>query len=61
MRHFRENIDAGLVGVNVNVPAPMAMFTFAGNKQSFYGDLGTNGMDGALFYTRKKMVTSRWF
>jgi malonate-semialdehyde dehydrogenase (acetylating)/methylmalonate-semialdehyde dehydrogenase len=60
MRHFRENIDAGLVGVNVNVPAPMAMFTFAGNKHSFYGDLGTNGMDGALFYTRKKTVTSRW-
>jgi malonate-semialdehyde dehydrogenase (acetylating)/methylmalonate-semialdehyde dehydrogenase len=61
MRHFRENIDAGMLGINVNVPAPMAMFAFAGNKESFYGDLGTNGMDGALFYTRKKMVTSRWF
>jgi malonate-semialdehyde dehydrogenase (acetylating) / methylmalonate-semialdehyde dehydrogenase len=61
MRHFREHVDAGMIGVNVNVPAPMAMFTFAGNKDSFYGDLGVQGLDGALFYTRKKMVTSRWF
>ncbi|TCZ76509.1 CoA-acylating methylmalonate-semialdehyde dehydrogenase [Paenibacillus albiflavus] len=61
MRYFRENIDAGMIGINVNVPAPMALFTFAGNKDSFYGDLGTNGMDGVLFFTRKKMVTSRWF
>ncbi|MCR8641825.1 CoA-acylating methylmalonate-semialdehyde dehydrogenase [Paenibacillus sp. N1-5-1-14] len=61
MRHFRENIDAGMIGINVNVPAPMAMFTFAGHKDSFYGDLGVNGTDGVMFYTRKKMVTSRWF
>ncbi|MEH7456103.1 methylmalonate-semialdehyde dehydrogenase (CoA acylating) [Bacillus pseudomycoides] len=58
---FRDNIDAGMIGVNVNVPAPMAFFAFAGNKASFYGDLGTNGKDGVQFYTRKKVVTERWF
>ncbi|QQK79093.1 CoA-acylating methylmalonate-semialdehyde dehydrogenase [Salicibibacter cibi] len=58
---FRDRIDAGLIGVNVNVPAPMAFFAFAGNKASFYGDLGTNGKDGVQFYTRKKVVTERWY
>ena len=52
---FRDNIDAGMIGVNVNVPAPMAFFAFAGNKASFFGDLGTNGTDGVQFYTRKKL------
>lgn len=61
VQQFREKIDAGMIGVNVNVPAPMAFFTFAGNKASFYGDLGANGKDGVQFYTRKKIVTSRWF
>ncbi|MED1863752.1 CoA-acylating methylmalonate-semialdehyde dehydrogenase [Fictibacillus nanhaiensis] len=61
VQQFRENIDAGMIGVNVNVPAPMAFFSFAGNKASFYGDLGTNGKDGVQFYTRKKVVTERWF
>ncbi|MFO1443858.1 CoA-acylating methylmalonate-semialdehyde dehydrogenase [Bacillus sp. Bva_UNVM-123] len=58
---FREKIDAGMIGVNVNVPAPMAFFSFAGNKASFFGDLGANGKDGVQFYTRKKVVTERWF
>ena len=58
---FREKIDAGMIGVNVNVPAPMAFFSFAGNKASFFGDLGTNGKDGVQFFTRKKVVTERWF
>ncbi|MDA7027950.1 CoA-acylating methylmalonate-semialdehyde dehydrogenase [Bacillus sp. CLL-7-23] len=61
VQRFRDNIDAGMIGVNVNVPAPMAFFSFAGNKASFYGDLGTNGKDGVQFYTRKKVVTERWF
>src|SRR5699024_5333594 len=60
-RIFREEIDAGLIGVNVNVPASMAFFPFAGNKNSFYGDLGTNGKDGVRFFTRQKIVTKRWF
>jgi malonate-semialdehyde dehydrogenase (acetylating)/methylmalonate-semialdehyde dehydrogenase len=60
VRQFRENIDAGMLGVNVGVPAPMAFFPFSGWKNSFYGDLHANGTDGVEFYTRKKMVTARW-
>lgn len=61
MKVFRENIDGGCIGVNVNVPAPMAIFPFAGNKYSFNGDLSTSTRDGMYFYTRKKVVTTRWF
>jgi malonate-semialdehyde dehydrogenase (acetylating) / methylmalonate-semialdehyde dehydrogenase len=61
VREFREKIDAGMLGVNVNVPAPMAFFPFSGFKKSFYGDLHANGKDGVEFYTRKKMITTRWF
>lgn len=60
VRKFREEIDAGMLGVNLGVPAPMAFFPFSGWKKSFYGDLHANGMDGVEFYTRKKMVTARW-
>lgn len=60
VRHFRENIDAGMLGINLGVPAPMAFFPFSGWKKSFYGDLHANGTDGVEFYTRKKMVTARW-
>ncbi|OXS54671.1 methylmalonate-semialdehyde dehydrogenase (CoA acylating) [Cohnella sp. CIP 111063] len=60
VRQFRETIDAGMLGVNLGVPAPMAFFPFSGWKKSFYGDLHANGTDGVEFYTRKKMVTSRW-
>jgi malonate-semialdehyde dehydrogenase (acetylating)/methylmalonate-semialdehyde dehydrogenase len=59
-REFRDRIDAGMLGVNVNVPAPMAFFPFSGWKSSFYGDLHVNGKDGVQFYTRKKVVTTRW-
>ncbi|MEC0227811.1 CoA-acylating methylmalonate-semialdehyde dehydrogenase [Paenibacillus alba] len=60
VRRFRETIDAGMLGINLGVPAPMAFFPFSGWKKSFYGDLHANGMDGVEFYTRKKMVTARW-
>ncbi|MBO8163527.1 MAG: CoA-acylating methylmalonate-semialdehyde dehydrogenase [Brevibacillus sp.] len=60
VRKFREEIDAGMLGINVGVPAPMAFFPFSGWKHSFYGDLHANGTDGVEFYTRKKMVTARW-
>jgi malonate-semialdehyde dehydrogenase (acetylating)/methylmalonate-semialdehyde dehydrogenase len=60
VREFRENIESGMLGVNVGVPAPMAFFPFSGWKDSFYGDLHANGTDGVEFYTRKKMVTTRW-
>jgi len=60
VRQFRETIDAGMLGVNLGVPAPMAFFPFSGWKKSFYGDLHANGTDGVEFYTRKKMLTARW-
>ena len=60
VRTFRETIDAGMLGVNIGVPAPMAFFPFSGHKDSFYGDLHANGTDGVEFYTRKKVVTARW-
>jgi malonate-semialdehyde dehydrogenase (acetylating)/methylmalonate-semialdehyde dehydrogenase len=60
VREFREEIDAGMLGVNVGVPAPMAFFPFSGYKKSFYGDLHANGKDAVEFYTRKKMVTARY-
>lgn len=60
IRFFRENIEAGMLGVNLGVPAPMAFFPFSGWKNSFYGDLHANGTDGVEFYTRKKMITSRF-
>ncbi len=60
IRQFREDIDAGMLGVNLGVPAPMAFFPFSGYKKSFYGDLHANGRDGVEFYTRKKMLTARY-
>ncbi|UJL45548.1 CoA-acylating methylmalonate-semialdehyde dehydrogenase [Virgibacillus sp. NKC19-16] len=60
VRQFRETIDAGMLGVNIGVPAPMAFFPFSGWKDSFYGDLHANGKDGLNFYTRKKVITTRW-
>ncbi|MGE7878741.1 CoA-acylating methylmalonate-semialdehyde dehydrogenase [Peribacillus muralis] len=60
IREFREEIDAGMLGVNLGVPAPMAFFPFSGYKNSFYGDLHANGKDGVEFYTRKKMLTARY-
>ncbi|WP_449620646.1 CoA-acylating methylmalonate-semialdehyde dehydrogenase [Robertmurraya sp. Marseille-Q9965] len=60
VRYFRENIQVGMLGVNIGVPAPMAFFPFSGWKNSFYGDLHANGSDGVEFYTRRKMLTARW-
>ncbi|WNR46760.1 CoA-acylating methylmalonate-semialdehyde dehydrogenase [Paenibacillus roseipurpureus] len=61
VRQFREGVEAGMLGVNVGVPAPMAFFPFSGWKDSFYGDLHANGKDGVEFYTKKKMITSRYY
>lgn len=60
IRYFRETIDAGMLGINLGVPAPMAFFPFSGWKSSFYGTLHANGKDGVDFYTRKKVVTARY-
>ena len=59
VRYFRETIDAGMLGINLGVPAPMAMFPFSGWKSSFYGTLPANGKAGVDFYTRNKVVTAR--
>lgn len=60
IRKFREEADAGMLGINIGVPATMAFFPFSGWKDSFYGDLHVNGKDGINFYTRKKMITARF-
>jgi malonate-semialdehyde dehydrogenase (acetylating)/methylmalonate-semialdehyde dehydrogenase len=59
-REFRYRIEAGMLGVNIGVPAPAAYFPFVGWKGSFFGDLHANGRDAVEFYTRKKVITTRW-
>ena len=59
-RQYRYEAEAGMLGVNVGVPAPVAWFPFSGWKDSIDGDLHANGTDAVDFYTRKKVVTSRW-
>jgi malonate-semialdehyde dehydrogenase (acetylating)/methylmalonate-semialdehyde dehydrogenase len=59
-RAYRYGVEAGMVGVNVGVAAPIAWFPFSGWKDSIDGDLHANGNDAVEFYTRKKVVTSRW-
>jgi malonate-semialdehyde dehydrogenase (acetylating) / methylmalonate-semialdehyde dehydrogenase len=59
-RQFRYGVEAGMIGVNIGVAAPVAWFPFAGWKDSIDGDLHANGTDAFEFYTRKKVVTSRW-
>jgi malonate-semialdehyde dehydrogenase (acetylating)/methylmalonate-semialdehyde dehydrogenase len=61
VRRYRHEIEAGMVGVNIGVAAPVAFFPFSGWKDSFLGDLHAHGADGVEFYTRKKTVTSRYF
>jgi malonate-semialdehyde dehydrogenase (acetylating) / methylmalonate-semialdehyde dehydrogenase len=61
VRHFRHDVEAGMVGVNIGVAAPVAFFPFSGWKDSFLGDLHAHGPDAIEFFTRKKTVTSRWF
>jgi malonate-semialdehyde dehydrogenase (acetylating)/methylmalonate-semialdehyde dehydrogenase len=59
-REFARRAPCGMVGVNVGVPAPMSFFSFSGWNESFYGDLHVQGMEGIRFYTRQKVVFSRW-
>jgi malonate-semialdehyde dehydrogenase (acetylating)/methylmalonate-semialdehyde dehydrogenase len=59
-RAYRYGAEAGMLGVNVGVPAPVAWFPFSGWKDSIDGDLHANGTDAARFYTREKVITSRW-
>ncbi|MBI4551300.1 MAG: CoA-acylating methylmalonate-semialdehyde dehydrogenase [Candidatus Latescibacteria bacterium] len=59
-REFRHRVSAGMVGINVGVPAPMAFFPFSGWNGSFFGDLHIQGREGVWFYTRQKVTMSRW-
>jgi len=59
-REFRERVEAGMIGINVPIAQPFAFFPFSGWKGSFYGDLHVHGTDGIEFYTRKKVVVTRW-
>jgi malonate-semialdehyde dehydrogenase (acetylating)/methylmalonate-semialdehyde dehydrogenase len=59
-RQFTREVQCGMIGINVGVPAAMAYFPFAGWNQSFYGDLHMQGLEGVQFYTRQRVVLSRW-
>jgi len=59
-RRFRYEADAGNVGINIGVAAPMAVFPFSGWKESFFGDMHGQGMDAVEFFTQKKVVIERW-
>jgi malonate-semialdehyde dehydrogenase (acetylating)/methylmalonate-semialdehyde dehydrogenase len=61
VRRYRHDVEAGMVGVNIGVAAPVAFFPFSGWKDSFLGDLHAHGGDAVEFFTKKKTVTSRWF
>jgi malonate-semialdehyde dehydrogenase (acetylating) / methylmalonate-semialdehyde dehydrogenase len=61
VRRYRHEVEAGMIGVNIGVAAPVAFFPFSGWKDSFLGDLHAHGPDAVDFYTRKKTVTSRYF
>ncbi len=60
-RQFKHHFNAGMIGINVGVPAPMAWFPFTGWNQSFFGDLHIQGTEAVQFYTRQKMTMTRWF
>jgi malonate-semialdehyde dehydrogenase (acetylating)/methylmalonate-semialdehyde dehydrogenase len=59
-RRFAAEIQVGMVGVNVPIPVPVAYFSFGGWKNSLFGDLHVHGTESVKFYTRTKVVTSRW-
>jgi malonate-semialdehyde dehydrogenase (acetylating)/methylmalonate-semialdehyde dehydrogenase len=60
-RQFKQHFNAGMIGINVGVPAPMAWFPFTGWNQSFFGDLHIQGTESVQFYTQQKMTMTRWF
>ena len=59
-RRFQNEIQVGMVGINVPIPVPVAYFSFGGWKSSLFGDLHVHGVEGVKFYTRTKVVTTRW-
>ncbi|MCX6489620.1 MAG: aldehyde dehydrogenase family protein, partial [Rhodococcus sp.] len=59
-RRFQNEVEVGMVGVNVPIPVPMAYYSFGGWKSSLFGDSHAHGTEGVHFFTRGKAVTSRW-
>jgi malonate-semialdehyde dehydrogenase (acetylating)/methylmalonate-semialdehyde dehydrogenase len=59
-RRFQEEIEVGMVGINVPIPVPMAFYSFGGWRNSLFGDTHVHGMEGVRFYTRAKAITARW-
>jgi malonate-semialdehyde dehydrogenase (acetylating) / methylmalonate-semialdehyde dehydrogenase len=59
-RKFQNEIQVGMVGINVPIPVPLAFYSFGGWKDSLFGDLHVHGPEGVAFYTRGKVVTTRW-
>ena len=59
-RRYQHDVEVGMVGINVPVPVPMAYYSFGGWKASLFGDTHAHGMDGVHFFTRGKVITSRW-
>jgi malonate-semialdehyde dehydrogenase (acetylating)/methylmalonate-semialdehyde dehydrogenase len=59
-RRFQNEVQVGMVGINVPIPVPMAYYSFGGWKQSLFGDAHMHGREGIQFYTRGKVVTARW-
>jgi malonate-semialdehyde dehydrogenase (acetylating)/methylmalonate-semialdehyde dehydrogenase len=60
-RQFKHHFNAGMIGINIGVPAPMAWFPFTGWNRSFFGDLHIQGIESIHFYTQQKMTMTRWF
>jgi len=59
-RRFMRGVDVGMIGINVPIPVPMAYYSFGGWKDSLFGDKHVHGPEGVSFYTRAKVITSRW-
>ena len=59
-RRFENEVQVGMVGINVPIPVPVAYFSFGGWKSSLFGDLHVHGVESVKFYTRTKVVTTRW-
>ncbi|RHW28364.1 methylmalonate-semialdehyde dehydrogenase (CoA acylating) [Nocardioides immobilis] len=59
-RRFQRGVDVGMIGINVPVPVPMAFYSFGGWKDSLFGDKHIHGPEGVSFYTRAKVITTRW-
>jgi malonate-semialdehyde dehydrogenase (acetylating)/methylmalonate-semialdehyde dehydrogenase len=59
-RRFQNEIEVGMVGINVPIPVPVAYYSFGGFKNSLFGDTKAHGVEGVHFYTRGKAITSRW-